>query len=395
MMKALTVFMMMLASCCLWAQDYPRFELSAGYSYGSVDTQGYGTQRQAQGWTGSLTTNLKRFVGAELEASGRYNSLNFDFQGNALTANNPYYTFLFGPRFAYRKGKMTPFVHTLFGVDRAPAYDNTVINAQNGTGTTPFVTGFASATGGGFDYAIGRHLLFRSQADYFFTRHASLTSPTPSNFRVLAAIVFTFGGSETLDARHRQARTPAPVMAKAPASVTSEPRKQPVTETVVASTTIPETGSSADSVIPAPTDFVAPVAQPQDRMNTVMAAAPNRPFVIPKVESAETRPAVLSPAPISTKVETAVSQPVVVSAPPATAKAETPVSRPVVVTPAPAAQTKQTIAGTNIVSSPYSVIISQPTDQQYQAASQPQESLGEVARRYRQKKQGMNTGNGI
>jgi hypothetical protein len=206
--------------------------------------------------------------------------------------------------------------------------------------------------------------------------------------------VFTFGGSETLDARHRQTRTQEPVMAIAPASVTPEPQKQPVTETVVASTAIPQPGSSVNLVLPAPTDFVAPVAQPQDRMKTVMAAAPDRPLATPKVEAAETQPAMLSPATIPTKVEAAVSQPVFVSAPPAT-KVETVASRPVVITPAPTAPTTQTVAGTKIVSSPYSVIISEPTDPQYQAASQPQESLGDVARRYRQKKQGMNTSNGL
>jgi hypothetical protein len=102
----------------------------------------------------------------------------------------------------------------------------------------------------------------------------------------------------------------------------------------------------------------------------------------------------LRPATIPTKVAAAVSQPVVVSAPPAT-KVESVAGWPVVITPASTAQTTQTIAGTKIVSSPYSVIISQPTDPQYQAASQSQESLGDVARRYRQKKQGMNTSNGL
>src|SRR5512147_2585525 len=125
-MKSLALFAMIVASCCSWAQDYPRLELAAGYSYGSVDTQGYGTQRDAQGWSGSLTANLKKWVGVETEVSSRFQTLNFDFQGNSLAVDSRYYTFLAGPRFAHRKGKATPFVHGLFGLNRSLAYENTV-----------------------------------------------------------------------------------------------------------------------------------------------------------------------------------------------------------------------------------------------------------------------------
>src|SRR3954452_18920924 len=107
MMRAMVLFAMIVGSCCSWAQDYPRLELSAGYSYGSVDTQGYGNQRDAQGWSGSVAANLKKWVGVEGEVSSRFNSLSFDYKGNSLTVNSRYYTFLFGPRFAYRTGKVT------------------------------------------------------------------------------------------------------------------------------------------------------------------------------------------------------------------------------------------------------------------------------------------------
>jgi hypothetical protein len=214
-MKILAFSVMMLAGRLAWAQDYPRFELSAGYSYGSVDTQGYSTQRDAQGWSGSLTANVKKWVGMETEVSGRYNALRFDFQGSSLTYNSAYYTFLAGPRLAHRRGKATPFVHALFGVDRAPAYDNTVYDPATLVATTPYVTGFATAAGGGLDYALSRRLSFRSQGDYFFTRHATTLAPTPNNFRVMAALVFTFGGTDSLvSQRHNQ---PA-VLAEKPAA---------------------------------------------------------------------------------------------------------------------------------------------------------------------------------
>src|SRR3954470_1766427 len=219
-MRALALFATIVVSCCSWAQDYPRLELSAGYSYGSVDTQGYGTQRNAQGWSGSLTANVKRWVGVESEVSSRFQTQDFTFQGNSLSVASRDYTFLFGPRFAHRKGKATPFVHGLFGLSRSLSYDSTVIDALTGTSVTPYVNGVGAVAGGGFDYAISRRLAFRSQADYFFTRQASLLTPTPNNFRVLAAIVFTFGQSESPYARQR---TNAPVVASAPKPVEAAP----------------------------------------------------------------------------------------------------------------------------------------------------------------------------
>jgi len=206
-MKSLALFALVLGGCSLWAQDYPRLELSAGYSYGSVDTQGYGTQRSAQGLSGSFAANLRRWLGAEVEASSRFQNFDFSFQGNPLVVQSRYYIFLGGPRFVHRVGHATPFIHGLVGLNRSLDYSSTVYDPATGTSVTQYTNGMAAVAGGGFDYALSHHLAFRSQADYFFTRQASTYSPTPNNFRVMAAIVFTFGQSESPVARQR-AETP-------------------------------------------------------------------------------------------------------------------------------------------------------------------------------------------
>jgi hypothetical protein len=334
-MKTLALFAIIVASGRAWAQDYPRLELSAGYSYGSVDTQGYGNQRDAQGWSGSVAANLKKWVGAEAEVSSRFNALSFDYQGNSLTVNSRYYTFLFGPRFAYRTGKVTPFVHGLFGLDRSPAFVNTVYDPLTGTSVSPYSNGLAAVAGGGFDYAISRRLAFRSQADYLFRRSSTLT-PTPNNFRVMAAIVFTFGQTESLQARRH---TDTPVMAQSPSS-------------------------------PQPTSIQQ---QAETGSNTVRySPVENTQTVEPSVEGAK-----LPVEPRTSMPQTSAASPVLRATVEPSVIKET---APVVSRSAPA----QTVASASLEASPHSIVISQPI--QSQTTSPQQESLGEVARRYRAQK---------
>ena len=146
---------LLLASSMLLAQDYPRVELSAGYSYGTVDTQGYGNNN-AQGWSGSIAANLKRWVGVEAEVSSRFQTFDFNLGNTGLQVNSRYYSVLGGPRFAHRTGKVTPFVHALFGLDRGLDYGATVVDPVTGASITPYVNGIAAVPGGGFDYAVSR-----------------------------------------------------------------------------------------------------------------------------------------------------------------------------------------------------------------------------------------------
>jgi hypothetical protein len=343
-MKSLALLVIIVTGCCSWAQDYPRLELAAGYSYGSVDTQGYGTQRDAQGWSGSLTANLKRWVGVETEVSSRFQTFSFDYQGNSLALDSRYYTFLAGPRFAHRRGKMTPFVHGLFGLNRSLSYGTTVFDPVTGTSMTPYVNGMAAAAGGGFDYAISRRLAFRSQADYFFTRQAGPYTPTPNNFRVMAAIVFTFGQTESVYARKN---SEASVVAKTSAPVQATPVEQvgATTTTLRASDSSPEKEQITG---PAPIGAPAPTA-PEMPINTASARSIE---LIAKVE------------PIASKPDVIVAQPTA---------------------PAPALTRTPTDASSPLLKSPHSVIVSQEVDQS-QPTAKVEESLGDIARRYREQK---------
>lgn len=336
-MKILAFSVMLLAGRLASAQDYPRYELSAGYSYGSVDTQGYSNQRDAQGWSGSLTANVKKWVGMETEVSGRYNALRFDFQGSSLTYNSAYYTFLAGPRLAHRKGKATPFIHALFGVDRAPAYDNTVYDPATLVATTPYVTGFATAAGGGLDYALSRRLSFRTQADYFFTRHATTLAPTPNNFRVMAALVFTFGGADSLVSKRRN--QPA-VMAERPAA--------PVPDSTQPSQ-LSSAAGEANSQITAENNAVERV-MPASTAPDLPASAGMLPSANPELNA---------------NVRAPENRNTVAAVPPSPVRAAS--------------------AASVFAKSPNTVMISSGSNP-IQAATEQEESLGEISRRYREKK---------
>lgn len=87
------------------AQDIPKAEVFAGYSYLNVD----GNPRQsANGWEVSASGNLNRWLAIETDVSGYYKS--FDFAG-ATVLRFQEYGLAAGPRFNFRP----VFVHALAG----------------------------------------------------------------------------------------------------------------------------------------------------------------------------------------------------------------------------------------------------------------------------------------
>lgn len=178
------------------AQDTPSAEVFGGYSYSSLET-GSGLDRLSlNGWNASVSGNVSRWLGVVGDVSGHY--------GSQASVNRNIHSFLFGPRFSYReKGRITPFVHALFGTARAH-------RESSGTGPAQTETKFSMALGGGLDVHATDSLALRIvQADYLLTRFdeasgivciQSITTPCPTtrtgtqhNFRFSAGVVFRFG----------------------------------------------------------------------------------------------------------------------------------------------------------------------------------------------------------
>ena len=95
------------------------------------------------------------------------------------------FTYLFGPRVNFRRGRVTPFAQILFGGVR------TTDGIAQSTGTE---NNFAMTVGGGIDFKVSKHVSVRPvQAEYFMTKIPDGLNNRQNNFRFGAGVVFRFG----------------------------------------------------------------------------------------------------------------------------------------------------------------------------------------------------------
>jgi hypothetical protein len=194
-MKAWLVSAILLASCLAAAQDFARGEFFGGYSYGSIASSA-GRSISRLGYLGSFTTNVNRWAALETSAGAQYNQQRLTLPTGDYMVNSWSYSFLSGPRLAFRTQRITPFVHGLFGIARNLAYDKTTYDAATNTVYVPYESGFAAAVGGGIDFGASRRLILRTQGDYFITQPGGTVGLTKQNdFRAAVGIAFTFGRS--------------------------------------------------------------------------------------------------------------------------------------------------------------------------------------------------------
>jgi hypothetical protein len=158
-------------ACSASAQQTPPIEVSAGYSYLRLGGSGGVNQH---GGTVSVAGNVNNWFGIV----GDFGAYHSSPPGGSLNT----YTFMFGPRFSLRAGRVTPFVQTLFGGAhlRASAF-----------GFSSGITPLAASVGGGLDLRLSRHVAMRPQVDYIAMRsHGS----TQNVGRASLDLVFRFGG---------------------------------------------------------------------------------------------------------------------------------------------------------------------------------------------------------
>jgi hypothetical protein len=161
----------LLLACSASAQQTPPVEVSAGYSYLRLGGSGGLNQH---GGSVSVAGNVNNWFGI-VGDFGAYHNSPFGASFNT-------YTFMFGPRFSLRAGKVTPFVQTLFGGAHLKA---------SGFGVSSSITPFAASVGGGVDLQLSRHIDLRPQVDYIALRsHGS----TQNVGRASLDLVFRFGG---------------------------------------------------------------------------------------------------------------------------------------------------------------------------------------------------------
>ncbi|MGA7216837.1 MAG: outer membrane beta-barrel protein [Candidatus Sulfotelmatobacter sp.] len=173
-----------------FAQDTtPKVQVFAGYSLLHLDTVGMTSatiefallqpantltlRTNLNGWSGEAQYNANRWFGVAADIGGEY--------GGPVTANSGAttgvpngnsYSFLAGPVLTYRKKPhVTPYVHAVFGWNRASLSASTVKGPINTVPTNAEnYTGFVMALGGGLDYKLTQRFSLRlAQLDWFHT----------------------------------------------------------------------------------------------------------------------------------------------------------------------------------------------------------------------------------
>lgn len=176
MMRKLTLLLAILTLGSLFAtaQSASKFDVFGGYSYFNGSTSGTTGRYSLNGWNAQGTYNLNHWLGATADFGGYY--------GSPFSLSTNDYSFLFGPTVSLRTPRFTPYVHALFGVDRAH---------QSLLGGSVTDSAFAMAVGGGLDVPVkGRLSVRAAQVDWLRTDHFSTSQ---NNLRVSTGLVFRFG----------------------------------------------------------------------------------------------------------------------------------------------------------------------------------------------------------
>jgi hypothetical protein len=165
---------------------YPKAEVFGGFSISSIPgvttfdpTTGLPTaaRKSFMGWQAAASFNLTHRLGIVGDFGGQYASipgvtvLGVTIPGYSMNS----YQFLFGPQMSFRKPRVTPYVHALFGGIRDGVGSLSILGV-----TTPAVssTGFGMGFGGGLDINISDRLALRVPQFDWTLRHIAGTTTT-------------------------------------------------------------------------------------------------------------------------------------------------------------------------------------------------------------------------
>ncbi len=185
--SAAAIVAAIMAAACLAApvsaQDAPRFEIGAGYTYvranappGSCGCFGM------NGGTVSAAVNIVSGLGVVADGTVVHSG-NVNSSGQKFTLTS----YVFGPRFTLRSGKrVEPFLEGLAGVVHASGL---------GYGTTAQpASALGAMAGGGIDLGLSPRIAVRLvEADYYFTHLSNGVNTQENNLRLTFGLVFRFG----------------------------------------------------------------------------------------------------------------------------------------------------------------------------------------------------------
>jgi hypothetical protein len=170
-----------LATLSAAAQDVPKVDLFAGYSYVHTSPGIALSSFNANGGVGSIALNLTSWGSLVVEAGGIHASV---IHGTGVDATA--LTYLAGPKISlFHRSRFSPFAQALFGfVNTNPGFNQTTLSHNT----------FAMSPGVGLDWNATRHFGIRlGQMDYLLTRMPTSTNQVNwNNFRYSAGVVLRF-----------------------------------------------------------------------------------------------------------------------------------------------------------------------------------------------------------
>ena len=208
-LKSMVLMMVAVLATTAWGQGLSKAEFTGGYTYTSLDQNfGFGSAGRLsapKGWNTGGSVFINKWLGLEGNIAGLSKSESASITSGGVTlagsASENHYTFVFGPRMSFGQGRMNPFIHALFGLDRMTLSESASLLGV-ATNVSASNSAFATAIGGGMEYGIVPPIGLVTGADYLMTRHglpsslaglAPTGSTTQNNFRVQAGMAFRFG----------------------------------------------------------------------------------------------------------------------------------------------------------------------------------------------------------
>lgn len=194
-----------------WAQEFPRAEVAADYSYARFNPTHNGLNGHSlNGGGGGLDVNLNEYLGIKMDLQG-YGSntthlvlgpsatfpggVQASFQGNL-------FTYLFGPQIKLRMHGFQPYGQYLLGGAHSNVYGNafhTICQPVVGAcafSAAPSGNAFAMSAGFGLDIPINKTFSIRpAEVSWLYTKFTNqFSNGSQNSFRYSAGAVFNFGG---------------------------------------------------------------------------------------------------------------------------------------------------------------------------------------------------------
>ena len=163
------------------AQDVPKVDLFAGYTYVHTGPAISIPSFNANGGVGSVALNVTNWGSLVFEVGGIHASVI-----NGTNVDATALTYMAGPKITlFHRSKFSPFAQALFGFTNTnPGFNQTTLSHNT----------FAMSPGAGLDWNVTRHIGIRlAQVDYLLTRIPTSTNQVNwNNFRYSAGVVFRF-----------------------------------------------------------------------------------------------------------------------------------------------------------------------------------------------------------